>query len=355
MAETDKDQKTEEPTDKRLEDSRRKGEVASAPEMRHAAIFAAALLVTGGMGTHAITSMGPLLTGLWGGADQFALTPAAGQDFAIGIFGRLAAALGPLLATLFVFAILGGLMQGRLVIAWSRIAPKWSKLNPFAGFKRLFGGRALVEFAKTVAKLCAIVGVAFWVVWPRATGIDQLVGADPWSIGAAASGMVSDMLRSIAVLVGALALFDFVYQRRAFLKRMRMSLQEVKDEHKESEGDPKIKGKIRQIQYQRAKRRMMAAVPGASVVITNPTHYAVALKYDHGAMAAPVVVAKGVDAVALRIREIATEAGVPLVENRPLARALHASAEVDQPIPIEHYAAVAEVISYVMRLAKRRG
>jgi flagellar biosynthetic protein FlhB len=163
------------------------------------------------------------------------------------------------------------------------------------------------------------------------------------------------MLRAIALLVGAIALFDFVYQRRSFLKRMRMSLQEVKDEHKESEGDPKIKGKIRQIQMQRARRRMMAAVPGASVVITNPTHYAVALKYDHGAMAAPVVVAKGVDAVALRIREIATEAGVPLVENRPLARALHASAEIDQPIPIEHYAAVAEVISYVMRLSKRRG
>src|SRR5690606_4280644 len=143
-------------------------------------------------------------------------------------------------------------------------APKWDKLNPLAGFKRLFGMRALVEFAKTVAKLCAIVAVAFWVVWPRAGGIDQLVGADPFAIGAAAKGIVSDMLRAVALLVGALALFDFVYQRRAFLKRMRMSLQEVKDEHKEQEGDPKIKGKIRQIQYQRAKRRMMAAVPTAS-------------------------------------------------------------------------------------------
>ncbi len=354
MAETDKDQKTQEPTEKRLEDSRLKGDVASAPEMRHAAMFAAALVVTGGMGTHALASLGPLLTGLWGNADQFALSPGGGQDFAIGIAARLGAALGPLIGAMFGFAVLGGLMQGRPVLTWSRVAPKWNKLNPFAGFKRLFGMRALVEFAKTVAKLCAICGVAFWVVWPRAAGIDQFVGADPWAIGAAAKGIVGDMLRSIAVLVGALALFDFVYQRRAFMKRMRMSLQEVKDEHKEQEGDPKIKGKIRQLQMQRAKRRMMAAVPGASVVITNPTHYAVALKYDHGAMAAPVVVAKGVDAVALKIREIATEAGVPIVENRPLARALHAAAEIDQPIPTEHYAAVAEVISYVMRLAKRR-
>ena len=133
-----------------------------------------------------------------------------------------------------------------------------------------------------------------------------------------------------------------------------MSLQEVKDEYKDSEGDPKIKAKIRGIQMQRAKGRMMANVPKASVVITNPTHYAVALQYDHGAMAAPVVVAKGVDALALKIREIAGEHGIPLVENRPLARALYASAEIDQPIPVEHYAAVAEVISYVLRIARKR-
>jgi len=138
------------------------------------------------------------------------------------------------------------------------------------------------------------------------------------------------------------------------MKRMRMSLQEIKDEHKESDGDPKIKAKIRQMQMQKAKRRMMAAVPKASVIITNPTHYAVALKYDHGAMAAPVVVAKGVDALALKIREVATASGVPIVENRPLARALYASADLDKPIPTEHYAAVAEVISYVLRLARQR-
>tara|TARA_B100000678_G_scaffold289734_1_gene300981 strand:+ start:125 stop:529 length:405 start_codon:yes stop_codon:yes gene_type:complete len=133
-----------------------------------------------------------------------------------------------------------------------------------------------------------------------------------------------------------------------------MSRQEVKDEHKQQEGDPQIKAKIRQIGMQRSRRRMMAAVPKASVVITNPTHFAIALQYDHGAMAAPVVVAKGTDAVALKIREIATGAGVPLVENRPLARALYASADIDRPIPVEHYAAVAEIISYVMKLAREK-
>jgi flagellar biosynthetic protein FlhB len=134
---------------------------------------------------------------------------------------------------------------------------------------------------------------------------------------------------------------------------MKMSLQEIRDEHKQNEGDPKIKAKIRQIGMQRARRRMMAAVPDASVVITNPTHFAVALKYDHGRMNAPTVVAKGVDAVALRIREVATAANVPIVENRPLARALYASVEIDHPVPTEHYAAVAEIIGYVMGLARK--
>jgi flagellar biosynthetic protein FlhB len=151
-----------------------------------------------------------------------------------------------------------------------------------------------------------------------------------------------------------LALFDLIYQRRSWFNKLKMSLQELKDEYKDSEGDPKIKAKIRQIAMQRARRRMMSAVPTASVIITNPTHYAIALSYEHGRMGAPVVVAKGVDAVALRIREIATKAGVPIVENRPLARALYAAVEIEHPIPAEHYAAVAEIIGYVMRIAKAR-
>ena len=167
--------------------------------------------------------------------------------------------------------------------------------------------------------------------------------------------LVVAMLKAVAALVGALALFDFVHQRRSWLARMRMSLQEIKDEHKQSEGDPKIKAKIRAIGIQRSRRRMMAAVPTASVIVTNPTHYAVALKYDHGRMGAPVVVAKGVDAIALKIREVAGAAGVPIVENRALARGLYASVEIDRPIPSEHYTAVAEIIGYVMRLAKRVG
>ncbi len=353
MSEPDKDQKTHDPTDKKVEDARKKGDVASAPEMRHAAIFAAALVVTGGLGVWAFSRLAHLLVRLMGSADDFALEPDGAQNLATGIMAQLFTVLAPLLGALVAFALLGGVMQGRPTLSWTRVAPKWSKLSPAAGAKRLFGTRAFVEFGKTLAKLVFVIVVAMWVLWPKAVALDTLVGADVTMIGAAAGGLVVAMLKAVAILVGALALFDFVYQRRSWLARMRMSLQEIKDEHKQSEGDPKIKAKIRAIAMQRSRKRMMAAVPGASVIITNPTHYAVALKYDHGKMGAPVVVAKGVDAIALKIREVAGGAGVPIVENRMLARALYAVVEVDYPIPAEHYTAVAEVIGYVMRLAKR--
>lgn len=352
MAETDKDQKTHDPTDKKLEDARKKGDIASAPEMRHAAIFAAMLVVLGGLGVWTFGRIGHVLVRLWGRAEDFSFEPEAAHNLATGVLGQLFLVCAPLLGTMMGFALLGGLLQGRPMIAWTRVAPKFSKVSPVSGAKRLFGPKALVEFGKTLAKLTMVVVVTTVVIWPRAVGLNQLVGADPVAIGTAAGGMILDMVKAVAMLVAALALFDFVYQRRSWFNKMKMSLQEIKDEHKQSEGDPKIKAKIRQIGIQRSRKRMMAAVPDASVIITNPTHYAIALKYDHGAMGAPVVVAKGVDAIALKIREIAAANNVPMVENRPLARALYASAEIDRPIPTEHYAAVAEVIGYVMRLAR---
>lgn len=353
MADTDQDQKTQEPTQKKLDDARAKGDVASAPEMRHASMFVAAIIVAGGLGAWTLSSLGTMFVRLWGGADDFTLEPEGAQNLVTGIFTQVALSLAPIAAVLFGFALLTIFLQGRPTIAWSRIGFKWSKLSPMAGFKRLLGARALVEFAKTLVKFGVVITVAMMVVWPKAVALDQLIGSDPGAIGQAAGELVFQMIKAVAILVALLALADFVWQRRAFLKRMRMSLQELKDEMKQSDGDPKIKAKIRAIRMQRAKKRMMAAVPGASVIITNPTHYAVALKYEHGDMAAPVVVAKGVDAVALRIREIATSANVPIVESPPLARALFAAVDIDHPIPVEHYAAVAEIIGYVMRLARR--
>ena len=351
----DKDQKTHEPTQKKLDDAREKGDVMTSPEARHAVMFLAMLLVCGSLGVSAVMGLGRVFVRLWGGADGFALEPEGAQDFATGLFAQLGMTLAPVLAVLFAFAMLIMFVQGRPTLAWSRLAPKWSKLSPMAGLGRLFGVKGLVEFAKTIAKFALIATVAMIVIWPKAVAVDELIGMEPFAIVKTAGALVVMMLKAVLLLVGALALFDWVWQRRSFLSRMRMTLQEVKDEHKNSEGDPHVKGKIRQIAAERSRRRMMSAVPTASVIITNPTHYAIALKYDHGKMAAPVVVAKGVDAVALKIREIATDAKVPIVESPPLARALFASAEIDRPIPTEHYKAVAEIIGYVMRLARGRG
>lgn len=349
----DDEDKTHDPTDKKLEDARKKGDVPMAPEMRHAAMFVAMLVVMGGMGTYTLQLMGGVFVRLWGSAEDFRMDPVGAQSVVTGLMGAVAYAMLPIMGALVGLALLGGVLQGRPMLSWSRVKPKWSKLNPASGLTRMFGKQSLMEFAKTLAKLCLVAGIAATIAWPHASSIDRLVGADLNSVGAAINDIIDAMLRPIAMLVGALALFDFVWQRRSFIKRMKMTLQEVKDEYKQSEGDPKIKGKIRQLQMKRSRSRMMSNVPKASVVITNPTHYAIALQYDHGAMAAPVVVAMGVDALALKIREIAGEHNIPLVENRPLARALYASAEIDQPIPVEHYAAVAEVISYVLRISKK--
>jgi|TARA_R100000049_G_C1954064_1_gene105075 flagellar biosynthetic protein FlhB len=353
MSQSDSGEKTHDPTDKKLDDARKKGEVASAPEMRHASMFVAAIVVMGGMGAWSVSRMLTVFVSLWGGADELDVR-GSGQTFAAMLMGQVGLALGPLLGMLLFFALLTLFLQGRPTLALSRLKIKWSKVNPGSGLKRMFGKQGLVEFAKTLAKFGLVAGVALIVVWPHARGIETLVGAPSHAVGKVAADLVFRMVKAAAIMVAALAAADFVYQRRAFLKKMRMSLQEIKDEYKDAEGDPLIKAKVRAIGMERAKRRMMTKVPEASVIIVNPTHYAVALQYDHGAMAAPVVVAKGVDAVALKIREIAKDNGIPIIEKPPLARALHASAKLDQPIPAEHYLAVAEIISYVMKLAQGR-
>jgi len=190
------------------------------------------------------------------------------------------------------------------------------------------------------------------VLWPERHQLDALVRFDPVTLLGVAKTISVHLMGTVVAILAMVAVLDYLFQYRQWFERQKMSLQEVKEEYKQSEGDPHIKGRIRQIRFARMKKRMMAAVPTASVVITNPTHYAVALRYERG-MPAPICVAKGVDVLAFKIREIATANNVPIVENVPLARALHASVEVDDEIPVEHYHAVAEVIGYVMRL--RRG
>lgn len=348
----DTDQKTLDPTPKKLEDARQRGDVPHAPEMRHAAMFAAALAGVLLLGAHAAERLAALASGLWAGAGDAALTGGGAQRLARTLLAGVLLAIGPLLALMILGAVAGLLLQGVPAISASRLALKWDRLSPLAGAKRLLGKQAWVEFGKTLAKFAVVLAVAGGIAWPALKGLDHMVGADAGTVGRMSTAIVTDMLRTVALLVAALALADLVYQRRIWWARLRMSHEEVRDEHKQSEGDPQIKARIRAIGMARARRRMMSAVPEASVVITNPTHYAVALRYDHGAMRAPIVVAKGADRIALKIRELAGEHKVPIVESPPLARALYASVEIDQPIRVEHYAAVAEIISYVLKLTR---
>ena len=216
----------------------------------------------------------------------------------------------------------------------------------------MFGFDGLSNLAKGIIKI-AIVGAAIWTqLWPARGTIGNVLDGSAGDVASDMSHLLFKVLIAALAALAVIAAGDYFLQRYRFLQRNRMSKQEIKEEFRQSEGDPAVKAKIRQLRMERSRRRMIAAVPEATVIITNPTHYAVALKYESGKMAAPICVAKGVDALALRIREVAAAHDVPIVENVALARALHATVEIDEAIPAEHYKAVAQIIGYVMRLER---
>jgi flagellar biosynthetic protein FlhB len=243
------------------------------------------------------------------------------------------------------------MVQHRLVWSGESLKPKFSKLSPLAGAKRIFGKQAAANFAKGLFKVIALGAVMAMVLWPDRFRLDAMVRSDPATIIGTTTELTRHLLTATVAMLALVAIGDFFFQYRQWFEKQKMSLQEMKEEFKQSEGDPHIKGRIRQLRHARMKKRMMAAVPNASVIITNPTHFSVALQYDRG-MAAPICVAKGVDAVAFKIREVAREHDIPIVENVPLARALYATVEIDDEIPVEHYHAVAEIIGYVMGLKR---
>lgn len=348
------DAKTEDPSQKKLEDAHKKGDVAKSQEvvtwfmlLGSAAIFA---MMAPGTAANLSESLKILIMN----ADQFDLE---GAGFA-AFFNNLALALlGTVLIPLVVLsscAILANLIQHRPLLSVEPITPKFSKISPFAGAKRLFSTESLVNFGKGLLKIGVVGTVVVMVVWPERDRLDTMMTADPLIILADFQEIGIKIFTSVLAIVTVIALVDYLYVRQKWWKKLMMTVQETRDEYKQMEGDPHIKGKLRQLRQERSRKRMMASVPDATVVITNPTHFAVALKYEKG-MKAPKCVAKGADAVALRIRELAKQHDVPIVENPPLARALFATVEVDDSIPNEHFKAVAEVIGFVMRLKKGAG
>ncbi|MFN3854007.1 MAG: flagellar biosynthesis protein FlhB [Phreatobacter sp.] len=345
----DKDQKTQEPTQKKLDDALKKGDVVKSQDLVTWFLLSAGTLV---VVTLAVGSAGGLavpLKNLIANADLVPVDRKGLMGLLMSLVLAVVLALGVPFLLLFLAGVAGNMVQHRLVFSAESLKPKASKVSPMAGFKRIFGKDALVNFVKGLAKITLMGTVIAAVLWPQRSVIDSLVRMDVTMLLPFTHGVIVQILVAVTAILTIIAIADYVYQYQRWYNRQRMSMQELKEEFKQTDGNPEIKAKVRQIRRERARKRMMANVPNATVVITNPTHYAVALKYETG-MAAPVCVAKGVDQIALKIREVATARGIPIVENVALARALHAGVDLDEEIPEEHYRAVAEVIGYVMRL-----
>ena len=352
--ETSTGERTESPSAKRRADFRKKGQVAQSREVQTAAMFTLLLLFWMFYAPIFWDKLREMLTAVWRTSGEFAVTANSLMQLAY----YLGAVLALMLAPLFLAALLVGFFATFVQIGWlftpQPLVPDLTKLDPIKGMGRLFSKRSLVEVIKSLLK----VGLIGWVAYSTIRGeFDQallLIGMPVDSTVLYLAKTAALVMAKVAAIMIALAILDYAFVRWEMEEKMKMTKQEQKEEMKETEGDPHIKSKIRSIQQQMARKRMMAAVPTADVVITNPTHVAVALKYEAGTMEAPVVLAKGQELVAAKIREIAREHRIPLVENPPVARLLHSKVEVGQTIPEELFKAVAEILAYVYSLQGKR-
>lgn len=352
--EQDDSQKTEDPTSRRLDEARNRGQVANSREVNNLlmlSVFSLSVLMFGK----------PAAIDLWQATLPFIEQPdmiAADFEHLVRMAWKLLgvvllAGIVPLALAL-IAAVGAGYLQFGLLWSTESITPKLDKISPLSGLKRLFSSRSLAEFVRGLLKIAVVGAIAMFLIVPEVAHLNKLVGMEMIQLLWEMKSLLAKLLIGVVAIVAVITAIDIIYQRMQHLREMRMSRQELKEEFKETEGDPLVKGRLRQLRMERTRRRMMAQVPQSDVVVTNPTHYAVALKYDQASMAAPKVMAKGVDKSAQRIREIAKEHGIPIVENPPLARGLFAACDVDEEVTPEFYKAVAEVISYIFRLKRRR-
>ncbi len=354
MADQDDTEKTEEPTQKRLDDAQGKGDAVRSQELKHFFMILGGALIIGMYGNMIARSIPrDMLIYLEQG---YAFPMDSGnvlQIWRVAAEQLLGSLFMPFLLLL-VAGAAGTLMQQRPVWTTEKIKPSFSKLSPMKGMGRMFSMHSVSELGKNILKLIIVGVVVTYVVWPDRDRLDSMMQVDLMDQLAYSQAVILKMFAAVAAVMAILGGADYFYQRFEFMKKQRMTRQEIRDEYKQSDGDPLIKARLRQIRLERSRTRMMAEVPEATVVIVNPTHYAVALKYEHQQMAAPICVAKGLDIIALRIRAVAEEHKVPVIENPALARALYASAEIDREISPDNYKAVAEVISFVMRLKAKK-
>ena len=352
--EQDPEDKTEDPTPKKIDEAIKRGDVVKSQELSTFFVLSAATVFVAFLTPGVSRDLAKPLAAFFDHAGDISVDGRVLDDIYIHLGLVMAGVLG-LPALLFLAAGIGGsAIQHRLLFTFEPLAPKLSKVSPLAGFKRIFSIEGAVNGLKGVVKI-VVVGIAMaMALRPELKRLDTIVATDIVGLMVVIRDAAVKMMAAVLIVMAFVAGLDYLFQYRRWYRRLRMTREELKEEYKQTEGSPEIKGKIRQMRQARARKRMMAAVPKATVVVTNPTHYSVALQYEDG-MGAPRVVAKGVDLVALKIREVATANDVPIVENPPLARALHAQVDIDAEIPEEHYKAAAEVIGFVMRLKKRGG
>jgi len=353
MSDTDAASRTEEPTPRKLQQARERGEFVKTPDLAALASLAAAASVLVVAGGWISRNMMLALTPFFAHPDTITLAGSAGQAVLRHAMMAGAPALLLVLGAAALAGVAGNVLQTGLVFSPDKLAPDFSKLSPAKGFQRVFGLDGLVQFLKSLVKVFLTGVLAWWVLKPHLRELENLAGMAPMAM----MTFSIDIMRRLIFAVGAFLLIiagaDWFWQRQRFMKRMRMTKEELKEDYKQSEGDPHVKARQRNLRVQRARRRMMQAVPGATVVVMNPTHYAVALKYDASENPAPMCVAKGLDSLALKIRAIAEEAGVPVIEDPPLARALYASVDIDDIIPPAHYEAVAKIIGFILNAGRR--
>ena len=353
MAESDSGQeRSEEPTQKRMLDAREKGDIARSKELNTAAIL---LMGSGGLiffGQQAASGLAAMMHHNFEISRQEIYTTGSMMANLNGSIIDGLMALMPVFVTLLIAAVLGPIALGGWVMSGKALAPKWSRLSPLAGIKRMFSGRALMELAKAIGKLLLVVSLAIFILNFITPDLFEIGKMDTLPAMSTALYIIGWSVLAISSSMILIVIIDVPFQIVSYQRKLKMTRQEVKDEMKNSDGKPEVKSRIRQLQYDISQRRMMSAVPEADVVITNPEHYAVALRYNSDEVNAPVVLAKGADLIAQRIREIAQENDVPIVAAPPLTRAIFYSTEIDQEIPAGLYVAVAQVLAYVFQLQR---
>ena len=355
MSQDDDSEKPHEPTQKKLDDARKKGEIPRSQDVSTAAVYGGLILISIAAGAQSLKALGNTLIGLLGQVDRMAevMVTDAGAPLFAGLFLRVATTVSPFFAAPAAAAILAIIVQRSFAVTPSKLQPKLQRISILANAKNKFGRTGLFEFAKSFVKLLVYSVILGLFLARRLPEMALSLSTDPGMVTALLLRLCVDFMVTVLLVAFVIGGVDFLWQRAEHLRKHRMSDKEIRDEHKESEGDPHMKGQRRARGQEIALNKMMIDVPTADVIITNPTHYAVALKWSREPGAAPICVAKGMDEIAAKIRQVAQENGVPIHRDPPTARALHATTEIGQEISPSHYRAVAAAIRFADQMRQR--